>query len=251
MLPCASGKTGCFQKQLNQLRYIGSTFILSEETMKNPVSLVIATTNKGKTEEIKNLLADFPITVKSLEDFPPMPAVIEDGQTFEINACKKAVFISNILRLPALADDSGLVVESLGGSPGIHSARYAGENATDEQRYTKLLDDMQGETHRKAAFRCVIAIAVPNGKCLTYSADCEGSITRYPSGANGFGYDPVFYYPPLNKTFAELSREEKNSVSHRGKALQKVKEDFRNVLAWISRDTSSSSTETRQNEPHA
>ncbi len=201
--------------------------------MRNPMILVIATRNKGKTQEIKDLLKDFPIDIKNLDDFGPIPELEEDGDTFDENAYKKASFAARILGQPALADDSGLVVEALDGGPGIHSARYAGENATDEQRYLKLLDEMKGKSNRKAAFECVISIAVPTGAALTYEARCEGLIAREPAGSNGFGYDPVFFYPSYNKTFAQITREEKNRISHRGKALAELKSEFDKVLIWI------------------
>ena len=201
--------------------------------MRHPIILVIATRNKGKTLEIKALLKGFPVEIKNLDDFGPIPHLEEDGDTFDENAYKKASFAARILGLPALADDSGLTVEALDGAPGIHSARYAGENATDEQRYLQLLGEMEGKSNRKAAFECVISIAVPTGPALTYEARCEGLITTEPAGSNGFGYDPVFFYPPYNKTFAQITREEKNSISHRGKALAELRSEFDKVLIWI------------------
>jgi XTP/dITP diphosphohydrolase len=201
--------------------------------MRHPTILVIATRNKGKTLEIKELLKGFPVEIKNLDDFGPIPHLEEDGDTFDENAYKKASFAARILGLPALADDSGLTVEALDGAPGIHSARYAGENATDEQRYLQLLDEMEGKSNRKAAFECVISIAVPTGPALTYEARCEGLITTEPAGSNGFGYDPVFFYPPYNKTFAQITIEEKNSISHRGKALAELRSEFDKVLIWI------------------
>jgi XTP/dITP diphosphohydrolase len=201
--------------------------------MRHPIILVIATRNKGKKQEIKDLLKDFPVEIKNLDDFGPIPHLEEDGDTFDENAYKKASFSARILGLPALADDSGLIVEVLGGAPGIHSARYAGENATDEQRYLKLLDDMEGKSNRKAAFECVISVAVPTGHALTYEARCEGLIATEPAGSNGFGYDPVFFYTPLNKTFAQITGDEKNRISHRGKALAEFKSEFDKVLIWI------------------
>jgi XTP/dITP diphosphohydrolase len=204
--------------------------------MNDLMTLVIATTNPGKADEIRNILKDFPVNIKSLTDFGPIPAVEEDGETFDDNAYKKAAITSKILGLPALADDSGLLVDALDGAPGVFSARYAGENATDEQRYTKLLNEMQGRTNRQAAFECVISIAVPPGPALTYEGRCEGLIAEAPSGEYGFGYDPVFYYPPLNKTFAQLSREEKSRVSHRGRALQELRQEFDKVLIWIGQN---------------
>jgi XTP/dITP diphosphohydrolase len=204
--------------------------------MKKSTTLVIATRNKGKTAEIRDLLKGFPVEIKNLDDFGPIPSLKEDGATFDENAYKKASFAAKILGLPALADDSGLLVEALDGAPGIHSARYAGENATDEQRYLKLLEEMKGKSNRNAAFECVISIAVPTGPALTYEARCQGLITESPAGSNGFGYDPIFYYPPLNKTFAQLTREEKSRVSHRGKAFAELKDEFDKVLIWIDQN---------------
>ncbi len=201
--------------------------------MSNSIILVIATRNKGKIAEIKKILKDFSIEIKSIGDFGPIPPVVEDGTSFDDNAYKKASFTSRVLGLPALADDSGLVVEALNGAPGVHSARYAGEHATDEKNCAKLLDAMEDKTNRKAAFECVISVAVPTGVALTYEARCEGEIAQSPAGENGFGYDPIFCYTPLQKTFAELSLEEKNRVSHRGKALKELWEEFDKVLVWI------------------
>ncbi len=201
--------------------------------MRDQITLVIATRNTGKTAEIRDRLKEFPVDIKNLDDFGPIPEVNEDGETFDENAYKKASFAARILALPALADDSGLVVEALGGAPGIYSARYGGKDASDEERCAKLLKEMEGETNRKAVFECVISIAAPTGEALTYEARCEGLITERPAGKNGFGYDPVFYYPPLKKTFAELSRADKNHISHRGRALQQLRNEFDKVLIWI------------------
>jgi XTP/dITP diphosphohydrolase len=195
--------------------------------------LVIASRNKGKIEEFKTLFSGFPINVKSLNDFGPIPEPQEDGKTFEENAYKKAHFTARVLGFPALADDSGLVVEALGGQPGVFSARYAGEGAGDEENIRKLLRTMERVTDRRAAFECVIAVAVPRGPALIYEGRCEGEIARAPSGRNGFGYDPVFIYLPLRKTFAELSREEKNRVSHRGKAMAQLFSEFDKVMVWL------------------
>lgn len=195
--------------------------------------LVIATRNQGKTAEIRDILRDFPVEIKNLDDFGPIPEIEEDGETFDDNAYKKASFTARVLGFPALADDSGLVVAALDGRPGIHSARYGGAGITDRERCKKLLAELEGAANRKAAFECVISIAVPSGPALTYEGRCEGEIARSPDGVNGFGYDPVFYYPPMGKTFARLTREEKNRVSHRGKALMEVREEFDKVLKWI------------------
>ena len=201
--------------------------------MFQPVPLVIATTNKGKIHEIRDLLKDYSVKIMELEEFDPIPSVDEDGNSFEENAYKKASFTSKVLGLPVLADDSGLVVEALGGLPGIHSARYAGKNATDEQKCARILMEMKDRSNRKAIFECVISIAVPNGNALTYTAHCKGLIAPKPGGQNGFGYDPIFYYPPLQKTFAELTQKEKGCISHRGKALMTLKNEFNVTVVWI------------------
>ncbi|MBW2645381.1 MAG: XTP/dITP diphosphatase [Deltaproteobacteria bacterium] len=197
------------------------------------IFLVLATRNRGKTAEIREFLKDFPVEIKNLDDFGPLPEIEEDGTTFDENAYKKASFTARILGIPALSDDSGLVVEALGGAPGVYSARYAGESATDEENTAKLLKEMEGKENRAAAFECVISIAVPTGPALTYEARCEGEITTESRGKNGFGYDPVFYYPPLKKTFAELSMEEKIGVSHRGRAMAEVKNEFDKIIIWV------------------
>ena len=203
--------------------------------MKNNarIPIVIATSNQGKIAEISALLEGFPVMIKSLNDFGPIPEVEEDGETFEENAYNKASFTARILGIPALADDSGLMVDALDGQPGVHSARFAGPDATDRDRCQKLLEALQDHDNREAAFACVISIAVPTGPALTYEGECRGILTREPQGKNGFGYDPIFYYPPLKKTFAQLTREEKGRVSHRGKALKQVQDEFDKVLTWI------------------
>jgi XTP/dITP diphosphohydrolase len=201
--------------------------------MDNLTTLVIATRNRGKTAEIEALLKNHPVKIKNLDDFGPIPEIEEDGNSFDENAYKKASFAARVLGFPALADDSGLVVKALSGAPGVFSARYGGENLSDEERCVKLIDEMKSKTDRKAHFECVISVAVPTGNALTYEGCCEGIIAEEQSGTNGFGYDPVFYYPPLKKTFAEMSMAEKSSVSHRGKALNELKNEFGKVLIWI------------------
>lgn len=195
--------------------------------------LVIATKNRGKSEEIRGVLRDFPVLVKDLNDFGPVPDPVEDGNTFEENAYKKASFTARVLGLPALADDSGLEVEALAGAPGVHSARFAGPGATDLQNNAKLLASLSGQVNRKAHFCCVLSLAVPSGAALTWEAFCEGVILDSPRGDNGFGYDPLFFYPPMGKTFAEMSMEQKLSVSHRGLALGELKNEFDKVLRWL------------------
>lgn len=197
--------------------------------------LVLATHNIGKTNEIRGLLKDYPVDIRNLDDFGPIPPIVEDGDTFEANAYKKARLTARYLGFPALADDSGLVVDALDGAPGVLSARYAGDDATDEQRCQKLLDALGDTENRKARFECVISLAVPTGPALTYEARCEGLIARQPTGTHGFGYDPIFFYPELNKTFAELTMEEKSRVSHRGKALLEFCSEFEKVMMWLER----------------
>ncbi len=195
--------------------------------------IVLATTNKGKTKEMQEILKGYPIEIKNLSDFGPIPEVIEDGETFDGNAYKKAAFTAKVLGYPALADDSGLCVEALDGAPGVYSARYAGENATDADNVAKLLEALKDEENRKAAFQCVISIAVPTGAALTYEGRCEGVLTREPAGDNGFGYDPLFFFPEFNKTFAQLGLAEKAQVSHRGKALKEVTDEMDKIIDWI------------------
>jgi XTP/dITP diphosphohydrolase len=197
--------------------------------------LVVATRNRGKSREIREFLRDFAVEIRDLNDFGPIPEATEDGDTFEENAYKKASFTAKVLGFPALADDSGLEVEALGGRPGVHSARYAGPVASDEENNRKLLEALAGSTQRQARFCCVLSLAVPSGPALTYEAACEGLIVETPRGFNGFGYDPLFYYPQMDKTFGEMTLEEKSGASHRGKALLQFKNEFDKVLQWLKR----------------
>lgn len=196
--------------------------------------VVLATKNSGKIKEFEALLAEVRIPLRSLKDFGPIPDVEENGGTFEENAYKKAGFTARVLGIPAIADDSGLSVKCLGGVPGVLSARYAGAKATDEANNIKLLEAMEGAEDRDAAFVCVIAVAVPRGPALIYEGTCRGVILREPRGQGGFGYDPLFYYPPLGKTFAEMTPEEKNKVSHRGKAMAELRSELDKVLIWLN-----------------
>lgn len=201
----------------------------------NGITIVVATRNRGKSEEIRKFLQGFPVEIKDLNDFGPIPEVKEDGGSFEENAYKKASFTARVLGLPALADDSGLEVEALGGAPGIHSARYAGPQATDAANNQKLMEALSHASNRQARFCCVLSLAVPAGPALTYEATCEGTILTQPRGDKGFGYDPLFFYPPMNKTFGEMSLEEKSQVSHRGRALGEFKEEFEKVMLWLDK----------------
>lgn len=201
--------------------------------MQTRLTIVLATRNTGKTTEIRNLLQGLSVVIKNLNDFGPIPTIVEDGATFEENAYKKASLTARYLGLPALADDSGLCVDVLDGAPGVWSARYGGDKATDEERYQKLLKELGDTPRRQAHFECVLSLAVPTGPALTYEARCQGEIARVPAGKNGFGYDPIFFYPPLNKTFAQLSLSEKNTISHRAKALREFHSEFDKASVWI------------------
>lgn len=195
--------------------------------------IVLATTNKKKVEEFQHVLKDYKIELKSLSDFGPLPEAVEDGLTFDENAYKKALHYAKVLGLPAISDDSGLVVDALGGEPGVYSARYAGQSSTDTENCLKLLEKMAGIQDRTASFHCVLSIAVPSGPALTYEGKCSGQILETFRGTGGFGYDPLFFYPELGKTFAELSIDEKNRVSHRAVALRELASEFPKVCKWL------------------
>lgn len=184
--------------------------------------LVIATRNAGKAREVARILAGLPYDVVSLADYPDAPDVEETGSTFLENAVLKAVACARFTGELALADDSGLEVDALGGAPGVLSSRFA---PTDEERNRKLLELMADvpESRRAARFRCAIAIAEPDGTVRTCEGAVEGAIAHTPRGTEGFGYDPVFYLPDLGKHMAELTADEKNAISHRGKALREAK----------------------------
>jgi XTP/dITP diphosphohydrolase len=184
------------------------------------MELVLATRNKKKVEEIKRITEGLEIEVLTLDDFPGCPDVEEDGTTFEENAVKKAVTVANHTGKPSLADDSGLEVSALNGAPGVLSARYAGEEADDTKNVRRLLKDLQGVQERKARFVCCIALAFPDGQVKTFLGYSEGAIGTEPRGNHGFGYDPVFYPQDNVRTFAEMSDDEKDALSHRGKALR-------------------------------
>ncbi|MCM2272929.1 MAG: XTP/dITP diphosphatase [candidate division Zixibacteria bacterium] len=190
------------------------------------MQLVLATNNRDKIREIKHLLEDLPATLLTADDFLDFPDPEETGITLVENAILKARAIARFTEHAALADDSGLEVDALGGAPGVYSSRYAGEHVTYKDNYTKLLREMAGvpEQQRTARFRCVMAIVWEDSSVETVEGVAEGMITTAVQGDQGFGYDPVFFYPPLNKRFSEMTLEEKNQVSHRGKALQAARE---------------------------
>ncbi|MDO8700249.1 MAG: XTP/dITP diphosphatase [Deltaproteobacteria bacterium] len=191
--------------------------------------LLVATTNQGKFAEVKAFLKSLPLTILSLKSLGSWPAVVEDGATFEENAFKKARALAEYSGMLTLADDSGLEVDALNGAPGIYSARYAGEEGNEDKNNEKLLRELTGvpEEKRSARFVCALALCAPESRGMkewTVRDSCEGRIAFKIRGQNGFGYDPLFFYPPFGKTFGEIDRETKATVSHRGKALKKLAE---------------------------
>ena len=187
--------------------------------------MIVATRNRGKIREVRDALKGLNLRICGLSDLPDVPEIEEDGDSFTENALKKARFYSEYFGKLTLADDSGLEVDSLKGQPGVHSARYAGERASSQENNQKLLREMQGVpiSKRGARFRCVIAVKPPGGRVVIAEGSCEGRIGFKEKGRKGFGYDPLFILPRDRKTMAELSLEEKNRVSHRDKALRKIR----------------------------
>jgi len=195
--------------------------------------IIIATRNKGKIKEISPILSkagDYKIL--SLLDYPDISEINEDRFTFAGNAIKKATVISKLKGIPALADDSGLEVDSLNGAPGIRSSRFAGDDASDQQNIEKLLTLLKDvpEEKRSARFQCAMAFVNPSGWIEVTTGSYEGIIISEPKGSNGFGYDPVFFSPRLEKTFAQLSHDEKNQISHRRIALDKMKQILPDIM---------------------
>ncbi len=188
-------------------------------------TVVLATRNQDKVQEIRALLADLPLTFLSLADFPDLPEVVEDGTTCQENAAKKAKEIAAGTGYWALADDTGLDVEALGGRPGVYAARYAGENATYADNCKKLIEEMLQfpVEQRGARFLTVMVLSDPEGQTEAVEGELEGQITQEFYGSHGFGYDPVFYVPNASKTLAEMTLTEKNEISHRGHALRLAK----------------------------
>ena len=194
--------------------------------------LVLATHNRGKVNELAVLLSPLRVEVLSLDNFPGVPEVEEDGDTFKANALKKALTVSLHTGEIALADDSGLEVDYLGGVPGVHSARFAGVGRGDLENNEKLLRLMKNvpPEKRTARFRCVVALATPEGRTFTTEGACEGIIGSLPRGSEGFGYDPLFVVPEFGKTFAELDMETKNRISHRGRAFSLATEIIEGII---------------------
>lgn len=184
--------------------------------------IILATGNKGKLKEFAGLLHGIAGKITGLGDLESPPEVVEDGETFMENALKKARAIAKYSGKPALADDSGLVVDALDGRPGVYSARYAREGATDDDNIDKLLRELGGEQNRKARFVCFLALVMPDGEETVVSGECEGVILTERRGSGGFGYDPVFYLLEYGKTMAEIPPGLKNEISHRARAAEKL-----------------------------
>ncbi|MBI1738750.1 MAG: RdgB/HAM1 family non-canonical purine NTP pyrophosphatase [Acidobacteria bacterium] len=197
--------------------------------MPSPVRLVVASSNPGKLREYQALAAGHPIELQLFPEFDSLPSFEEIYLTFAENAAGKALHYSRHSALPVIADDSGLVVPALGGAPGPKSARYAGAGASDAERVNKLLEELRGKSgeERRARFVCIQVLAQAGKVVAVFSDFVEGMLLDAPRGAGGFGYDPLFLYEPLGKTFAEIPREQKNQFSHRGKS-------FRKLLAFLA-----------------
>lgn len=235
-----TGEEATFSKEeLNQLLGLAETGVAqlidlqkkvcltNELRQKEPVKtkvMVIATKNQGKAKEFEAIFAEQGYQIKTLLDYPEIPDVVETGHTFEENARLKAETIANTLNCPVLADDSGLMVDALGGRPGIFSARFAGEDKSDAANNAKLLHELTDvpKEKRTARFHCTLVLAAPGKESLVVSGEVLGQILSIPRGDNGFGYDPLFYVPSLDKSMAELASHEKNQISHRAKAIEKL-----------------------------
>jgi XTP/dITP diphosphohydrolase len=204
------------------------------------IELLVATTNPGKLAEVRACLSRLPLRVISLTDLANAPQVIEDGKTFEENALKKARTVAEYSGLLTLADDSGLEVDALGGAPGIYSARYAGLDADDHHNNQKLLSELAGlpGEQRSARFVCALALCAPQSRGIkdwVVRETCAGRIAFEQKGENGFGYDPLFFYPPFGKTFGEVEPEIKTTVSHRGKALRELVETLPAIVQLFAK----------------
>lgn len=195
------------------------------------MKFVLASKNPHKLEEIQKILSEFGIEVVLESDVGVDLEVEETGTTFEENAALKAEAVMKATGLPAIADDSGLCVDALNGAPGVYSARYGGEGLDDQGRYKLLLQAMQGQMDRRCKFVSCVCCAFPNGDQVTARGECPGTLAYAPQGENGFGYDPIFFVPSLRKTFAQLTGEEKNKISHRGASLAQFRERLKEYFA--------------------
>lgn len=190
-------------------------------------TIVVASSNAGKIREFREMLEPEGYMVKSLADFPDMPEIDETGSTFEENAVIKAQAVTDRYGIMAISDDSGLCIDAFNGEPGVHSARYLGHDTSYDYKNRVILERMAGEKKRGCHYTCAIAVTRPQQEPVVFSEICECEIADAPHGENGFGYDPIVYYPPLGKTMAEMTKDEKNAISHRGKALRRFE-------AWLN-----------------
>jgi XTP/dITP diphosphohydrolase len=202
--------------------------------------ILIGTTSPDKLREILQILGGVPVKLLKPRDQGRLPVVEEDGLTFHENACKKALTLACHFHIPVIAEDSGLEVDCLGGRPGVYSRRYSGPEGTDEENNLKLLAELESTPteQRTARYRCVVALASPSELLMVADGTCEGRITEFPAGMGGFGYDPLFFYPPFGKTFAEVEPRLKNQVSHRARALRQFRESLVELLKEPQTDVS-------------
>jgi XTP/dITP diphosphohydrolase len=200
--------------------------------------IVVATKNKGKAREFDKLFSKKGFVVKTLLDFPNIEDVEETGNSFEENAILKAEAVCIKLNRPVISDDSGLMIDALDGRPGIYSARYAGEEKSDDANMEKVLRELSGVTksERTARFYCALAVAIPGKPTITVNGTCEGEILTERRGTNGFGYDPIFYVNEKKCAMAEISSEEKNAISHRAKALEKLEQQLDTIFSDVMVD---------------
>ena len=195
------------------------------------MKIFLANGNKHKIDEIKAIFSNIEnVEILSIKDGIEIPEVIEDGETFEANSAKKALEIAKFTGMITIADDSGLCVDALNGAPGVYSARYSGENATDESNNAKLMEVMKNETNRKCHFVSVITLGKPDGRVYSFRGEIEGELLYEPKGKDGFGYDPYFYVEEYKKSLAEMP-EIKNKISHRANALKKLEKELAKILA--------------------
>ncbi len=197
------------------------------------MKFVLASKNDHKLVEMRRILGDLGVEVVLESDVGVDIDVEETGETFEENSLLKAKAVMEATGLPAIADDSGLCVDALNGAPGVYSARYGGEGLLDRRRYELVLEALKGQLSRAAKFVSVVTACFPGGDVLVARGECPGTIAYAPQGENGFGYDPIFFVPSLRKTFAQMTPEEKNSVSHRGVALEKFKTELEGYLRGL------------------
>lgn len=194
------------------------------------MKMLLATRNRNKIREMREILGELGIEVISQEEAGLNLDPEENGTTFEENAAIKAKAVAEASGMPAIADDSGLSVDALGGAPGVYSARYGGPGLDDTGRWQLLLENMRGEKNRACRYVCVICAAFPDGTTISARGECPGILMEAPQGTGGFGYDPVFYMPEYSRTMAEITSEEKNAVSHRAKAIWKFKTELEKTL---------------------